>query len=40
MRELAELDDLMRQPGGLPEAPKPVPLHRTSRDTTHEKKAR
>jgi hypothetical protein len=32
--ELGELDRLMRQPGGLAEAPEPVPLHRTSHDTT------
>jgi hypothetical protein len=32
-RELAELDHLMRQPGGLAEAPEPVPPHRTGRDT-------
>ncbi len=33
-RELAEFDRLMRQPGGLAEAPEPVPLHRAGRDTT------
>jgi hypothetical protein len=33
VRELDELADLMRQPGGLAEAPEPVPLHRT-RDVT------
>ena len=32
-RELAEFDRLMRQPGSLAEAPEPVPLHRTGRDT-------
>jgi hypothetical protein len=26
---LADLDRLMRQPGGLSEAPEPVPLHRS-----------
>jgi hypothetical protein len=30
--ELAEPDRLMRQPGGLAEAPEPVPLHRAGRD--------
>ena len=30
-RELAELAALMRQPGGLAEAPEPVPLHRAGR---------
>jgi hypothetical protein len=30
-RELAELDYLMRQPGGLAEAPEPPPLHRAGR---------
>jgi hypothetical protein len=30
-RELAELDHLMRQPGGLAEAPEPPPLHRAGR---------
>jgi hypothetical protein len=34
MRELAELEQLMRDPGGLAEAPEPVPLHRAGRDTT------
>ena len=33
-RELAELATLMRQPGSLAEAPEPVPLHRTGRNTT------
>ena len=28
---LAELAALMRQPGGLPSAPEPPPLHRTGR---------
>lgn len=28
MRELAELDELVRQPGGLAEVPEPPPLHR------------
>ena len=32
--ELDELVGLMRQPGGLAEAPEPVPLHRAGRDTT------
>jgi hypothetical protein len=32
-RELAEFDRLMRQPGGLAEAPEPVPLHRAGRRT-------
>jgi hypothetical protein len=31
-RELAELDHLMRQPGGLAEAPEPPPLHRAGRE--------
>ena len=31
MRELAELDELMRQAGGLPSVPEPLPLHRTGR---------
>jgi hypothetical protein len=31
---LAGLDRLMREPGGLPAVPEPVPLHRTSHDTT------
>lgn len=35
-REIDELGQLMRQPGGLAEAPEPVPLHR-SRDTTTER---
>lgn len=34
LAELGDLDGLMRQPGGLAEAPEPVPLHRTGRDTT------
>lgn len=29
-QELAELARLMRQPGGLAEAPEPPPLHRTA----------
>ncbi|HMD95652.1 MAG TPA: hypothetical protein VKG80_23710 [Trebonia sp.] len=33
-RELAELTRLMREPGGLAEAPEPAPLHRAGRDTT------
>jgi hypothetical protein len=37
IRELAELDELMRQPGGLAEAPEPLPLHRTNRDTATER---
>jgi len=28
MRDLDELAALMRQPGGLPEVPGPLPLHR------------
>jgi hypothetical protein len=36
-RELAELARLMRQPGGLAEAPEPLPLHRAGRDTTTER---
>ena len=32
-RELAELARLMREPGGLAEAPEPVPLHRAGRAT-------
>jgi hypothetical protein len=36
-RDLAELARLMREPGSLAEAPEPVPLHRTSRDTTTER---
>jgi hypothetical protein len=31
MRELSDLAELMRQPGGLAEAPDPVPLHRAGR---------
>jgi hypothetical protein len=33
VRELDELAGLMRQPGGLAEAPEPTPLHRAGRDT-------
>lgn len=33
VRELDELAGLMKQPGGLAEAPEPVPLHRAGRDT-------
>jgi hypothetical protein len=29
-----ELDRLMRERGGLPSVPAPVPLHRAGRDTT------
>lgn len=29
LAELRGLDELMRQPGGLAEAPEPVPLHRS-----------
>lgn len=34
VRELADLDRLMRQPGGLAEVPEPVPLCRAGRTTT------
>ncbi len=34
MRWLAELAELMRQPGTLAEPDEPVPLHRTGRNTT------
>jgi hypothetical protein len=37
IRELAEFDKLMRQPGGLAEVPEPVPLHRTGRGITTER---
>jgi hypothetical protein len=30
--DAAELDRLMRERGGLPSVPEPVPLHRTGRD--------
>jgi hypothetical protein len=33
-RELAELDRLMRQPGGLAGSPEPPPIHLMARDTT------
>jgi hypothetical protein len=36
-RELDELARLMREPGGLAEAPEPPPLHRAGRDTTTER---
>ena len=36
-RELAEIDRLMREPGGLAEAPEPVPLHRTNHDASEER---
>jgi hypothetical protein len=36
-RELDELARLMREPGGLAEAPEPLPLHRAGRDTTTER---
>lgn len=36
-RELAELDQLMRQPGSLAEAPEPVPLHLASRHAATER---
>jgi len=36
MRELAELDELMRQPGGLAQVPEPVPLHRRRANTDGE----
>ena len=35
--ELGDLADLMRQPGGLAEAPEPVPLYSTGRGTTSER---
>jgi hypothetical protein len=35
--ELGDLAGLMRDPGALAEAPEPVPLHRTNRDTTTER---
>jgi hypothetical protein len=38
-RELAELARLMREPGGLAEAPEPLPLHRR-RAIAGEEKAR
>jgi hypothetical protein len=34
VRELDELADLMRQPGGLAAVPEPVPLHRAGRGGT------
>jgi hypothetical protein len=34
VRELAELDGLMKQPGSLAGAPEPMPLHRAAHDTT------
>lgn len=37
IRELSELAELMRQPGGMAEVPEPVPLHRASRNTTTER---
>ena len=37
-RELAALDRLMREPGGLPSVPEPAPLHRAGRDTTTEER--
>ena len=37
LAELGDLAGLMRQPGGLPSVPEPVPLHRTARDTTTER---
>ncbi|HLM89690.1 MAG TPA: hypothetical protein VK284_11805 [Streptosporangiaceae bacterium] len=37
MRELAELARLMREPGGLAEAPEPPPLYRAGRDTAPER---
>jgi hypothetical protein len=39
LAELAELARLMREPGGLAEAPEPVPLHGPSCDTTTERTA-
>jgi hypothetical protein len=33
VRELDQLDELMRQPGTLAEPDEPVPLHRAGRDT-------
>jgi hypothetical protein len=37
LAEADELNRLMREPGGLPSVPEPLPLHRTSRDTTTER---
>jgi hypothetical protein len=37
LAELRGLDELMRQPGGLAEAPEPVPLHRAGRGATTER---
>jgi hypothetical protein len=34
LAEAAELDRLMRERGGLPSVPEPVPLHRAVRDET------
>ena len=36
VRQLDKLDGLMRQPGGLAEAPEPVPLHRRRRYASEE----
>jgi hypothetical protein len=37
LAELRALAGLMKERGNLPPAPEPVPLHRTSRDTTTER---
>jgi hypothetical protein len=37
LAEADELDRLMRQPGGLPSVPEPVPLHRAARDQTKDR---
>jgi hypothetical protein len=34
LAEADELNRLMREPGGLPSVPKPVPLHRRHQDNT------
>jgi hypothetical protein len=39
LAELRDLAELMRESGTLPPAPEPVPLHRTSRETTAERTA-
>ena len=39
VRELDDLAALMRERGGLAEAPEPPPLHRAGRDTTTERTA-
>ena len=37
LAEVDELDRLMRERGGLPSVPEPVPLHRAGRATTKER---